>query len=358
MKKSRFKKIVVIVFFVFALFVTFVFCITELKKADSLDSYTADTIHYFYAEEVDSLDGIYLGSSAANRYWAPAEAFEEEGICIYNLGTYIQPFVTTRYLIEEALKSQQEMDVVVIEVRNLVRPPGAYDEADFKRISDMIPYSSNRNDMIEAYLEYCRRIDAEISYDSADYYLPVLREEGDWLEDYDLSLLRDLYDDNSIEQDKGFNASFKVVPVKIPSEYTQREPLKKVQENLLRDLLEYCKGIEPEVIFVSAPFSSLSGKEGMIRTALDICEEEGFDTLDFNSGPLQHQLGVDWNHDFYNYKHMNWYGAEKYTDYLASYLAEEYELDDHRQEPGYESWHKAVDTLKAEIQNAEKNTIN
>lgn len=357
MKKSRFKKIVVIVFFLFALFVTFVFCITELKKADNLDSYTADTIHYFYAEEVDSLDGIYLGSSAANRYWAPAEAFEEEGICIYNLGTYIQPFVTTRYLIEEALKSQPGMDVVIVEIRNLVRPYGGIYSEDFKLISDMMPYSSNRSRMIEAYLDYCREIGADIDYSSIDYQVPFVREKGAWLKDYDLSLLRSLYDDSSIIQDKGFKPSFDVAPVEAPPEYTQREPLTDLQESVLRDLLAYCEGIEPKVIFVSAPFSSMWEKEGMIRTALDICEEEGFDTLDFNCEPLQSRLGTDWNHDFYNHKHMNWYGAEKYTDYLASYLAEEYELDDHRQEPGYESWHKAVDTLKAEIQNAEKITI-
>ena len=338
--------VLLILFLIFDAIGITVFCITELKRADSLNSYTADTIHYFYAEEPDSLDGIYLGSSAANRYWSPAEAFAEEGICIYNLGTYIQPFVATRYLIEEALKSQTEMDVIVVEVRNLVRPPDKYDSDDFKRVSDMMPYSSNRSDMIEAYLEYCKEIEAEIDYESDDYYVPAVRDDGEWAEDYDLSLLEDLYDDTSIEQDKGFNASFDVKPLNEPPEYTDREPLTKTQEELLRELLSYCRGIEPEVVFVSAPFASLGGREGMLRTALDICEEEGFTTLDFNCEPLRSQLGTDWSRDFYNSKHMNWYGAKKYTDFVAAYLAETYDLADHRQEAGYDSWHKAVDTLE------------
>ena len=344
-KRSNLSILFIIAFIAFALLVTVVFVASEMKKAESLDSYTSETIHYFYAEEPDSLDGIYLGSSAAYRYWAPAEAFQKEGICIYNLGTYIQPFVVTKYLIEEALKSQTDMKVIVVEVRNLVRPSGAYNDDDFKRVSDVLPYSSNRSAMIEAYLDYCKAIGAEIDCNSVNYHVPFLRDGADWLEEYDLSALRDLYNDDRIEHDKGFNGSYEVKAVAVPPEYTERAPLTDPQEDLLRDLLQYCKSIKPEVVFVSAPFSSLSGKEGMIRTALDICEEEGFATLDFNCDPLQEQIGMDWSTDFYNYKHTNWYGAKKYTDFLAAYLADKYELEDHWQEPGYESWHEAIETL-------------
>ena len=341
-KKSHRSIFILIIFIVFALFINAAFWISEFKKADSLDSYTADTIHYFYAEEPGSLDGIYLGSSAANRYWAPVEAFQQEGICIYNLGTYVQPFVMTEYLIEEALKSQPDMDVVVVEIRNLVRPAGAFDSDDFKRVSDMMPYSSNKSDMIEAYLDYCQEIGADIDDSSMDYHVPFVRDKGAWIEEFDPEMLRDLYDDDSIVHDKGFNASYKIVPVKVPPEYIQRDPLEDEQEQLLRDLLQYCKGIKPEVVFVSAPFSSLSGKEGMLRTALDICEEEGFDTLDFNCEPLQSQIDMDWSHDFYNYKHTNDYGAKRYTDFVTAYLTEKYDLEDHRQEAGYETWQEGV----------------
>lgn len=54
-------------------------------------------------------------------------------------------------------------------------------------------------------------------------------------------------------------------------------------------------------------------------------------------------MGLDWQHDFYNSKHVNYVGAEKYTDYLVKYINENYELPDRRGDERYKSWEKAYD---------------
>ena len=43
---------------------------------------------------------------------------------------------------------------------------------------------------------------------------------------------------------------------------------------------------------------------------------------------------------------MNVGGAEKYTKYMSKYLADRYDLPDHRGQEGYESWDEALEKYK------------
>ena len=49
-------------------------------------------------------------------------------------------------------------------------------------------------------------------------------------------------------------------------------------------------------------------------------------------------MGLDPATDFYNKKHVNVRGAEKYTKFFADYLTKKYELVDHREDSVYEPW--------------------
>lgn len=75
----------------------------------------------FYTEESGSLDGVYLGSSSVYRFWMPTRAFEDYGMCIYNMGTPAQSIALEKYIIIETLKTQPRMEVIIIDLRNLVR---------------------------------------------------------------------------------------------------------------------------------------------------------------------------------------------------------------------------------------------
>ena len=62
---------------------------------------------------------------------------------------------------------------------------------------------------------------------------------------------------------------------------------------------------------------------------------------------MYEELGLDFDKDFYNSKHVNFIGAEKYTRYLTDYIAAHYGLPDHRDQEGYESWEEAYETYEA-----------
>ena len=86
-----------------------------------------------------------------------------------------------------------------------------------------------------------------------------------------------------------------------------------------------------------------AGEAEKFNTAMDMVRERGYEVLDFNTEEMAHELGLDWEKDFYNSKHVNFMGAEKYTEYLSAYLAENYDLPDHRGQEKYESWEEAYE---------------
>ena len=55
------------------------------------------------------------------------------------------------------------------------------------------------------------------------------------------------------------------------------------------------------------------------------------------------ELGLNWDEDTQDKgDHLNVYGAEKVTSYLGNYLEENYELEDHRNDPAYEEFRKVL----------------
>ena len=58
----------------------------------------------FYNQEEESIDVMYMGTSATNRYFNPPLAYEEEGIAVYNMAIMGMPMFFIPTLIEETDK--------------------------------------------------------------------------------------------------------------------------------------------------------------------------------------------------------------------------------------------------------------
>ena len=107
------------------------------------------------------------------------------------------------------------------------------------------------------------------------------------------------------------------------------------------EVLDYCDDLDQDILFVLSPYSMKDGEAEKFNTAIDMVEERGYQVLNFNTPEMAQALDLDWETDFYNSKHVNFLGAEKYTEYLSKYLEENYDLPDHRDDPKYESWEEA-----------------
>lgn len=319
----------------------------RMSEATYSNNTYGKTIDRFYKEAKGSLDGVYIGSSAAYRYWDAPLAYEEYGMAVYCMGTYIQPVTLAKYLLKEADKNQSNLWFAVVELRNIAKSPEKYDDNNLKLVTDAMPYSLNRHAAINYYLDYCEKIGAEVDTNAWDYYLPMLREKGEWAKTFTADSLEDYtYDSENVF--KGF------CPAKADTaesyedkgEITHREPLTAEQKELLSDLAETADEVDFEVIFVLAPTHTGETQNGIMNSACDYMESKGCTVLNFNLEPLRGELGMDWSTDFYNRRHVTITGAERYTEYLCDYLESKFDLTDHRGDEDYESWDKAVEDMK------------
>ena len=64
------------------------------------------TFKAFYAEENNTIDVMYLGTSASNRYFINPKAYHDEGISSFTIATMGMPLFFVPDLIEEVEKTQ------------------------------------------------------------------------------------------------------------------------------------------------------------------------------------------------------------------------------------------------------------
>jgi hypothetical protein len=303
----------------------------------------------FYDQKENSLDGIYIGSSAVYRYFIPTKAFEDRGMAIFDLGTGSQPVVLEKYIIKEALKTQPDMKVIIIDIRNLTASDKYLREADIRRITDAMKPSKNRINAIKGGLRYFKDNNADISYNKLYYYFPFLLYHNRWNEDLGLG---DLKGTKSGNHYKGFFAtihSMTSVPVKQPTYTTEKTEPKASDKAVLQDLLDYCSTLDQKVIFVSSPFAMTKKRQKLMNSYTEMIRDAGFTMLDFNTKEGAAKIDLDWDHDFLDSGHVNYYGAVKFTRWMEKAIAKEVDLEDHRNDLDYESWVNAAGNLAKKL---------
>ncbi len=375
----------------------------------------------FYAEEKDTIDAVYLGTSATNRYFIGPLAYEETGLAEFDLAAMGMPLIFVQNLMKEVEKTQDPA-LYIIELRGVLKGREDVTDAHIRRITDSMRISSNKYDTIKLALEYAGGTDSSgagnsdpdsadtgsadaandtsggTSADSGttndasskaseadgssgssggdgsnagdagdesgktmflsggsvddgplDYYVPILkyhnRITSGNLTPKDIFLWR------SKNKVKGYVIGPKTLTSKAqkkPVYSDERAALEPEMEQTLNELLDYCDslGDDKQVLFVLSPYSMKSGEAEKFNTAADIVQARGYDILNCNQPEIAEEIGLDWKKDFYNSKHVNYMGAEKYTKYLTAYISEHYDMPDRRGDEKYESWSKAYEHYK------------
>ncbi len=298
-----------------------------------------DRIHEFYGLEKDSLDAVFVGSSHIYYGIYPDYLWQRSGIASYDLASPNQSIPVSYYLIRDAIRLQHP-EVIVLDVYYLFQDIYAFSQARLHEAADSMPFwSVNRLRMIH---DLAGRVEGEESVYS--FYIPLVLYHSRWkeLETKDFTI------------ETGY---LKGANVKVTSEKTtmfepleERVELPAVTMDYLARIEEECEKTGTKLVLLSVPFSGKPKEEEKIRRFLaldrtfsEYAEEHSIDFLN-----LQEQwetLGLNWEEDFYEPAHLNCYGAEKLTFYIADYLSEKYGLPDHRGDPRYAQWDKDLKTF-------------
>lgn len=315
---------------------------------------------YTYREfPEDTVDGVYIGTSGVDRYWIAAKAYEEYGMTVYPFCTDALPCWLVENVIEEVYEHQNP-ELLLIDLRSFSQNV-TVDNIDIRAryvLDAMEFFSMNRMKMVFKTWETIQKVDDTQPRWDLSYMFSFIKQHSKWAEE-------DYGFDKNIGSKKHAYAGFfmhSTLSVKEEEQvYNEEFPeydadvyaeLDAVAEEALYDVIEYIKENDLEVLFIDSPKLMEEKEMGRANQIYKILEEEGMKYLTYFGEDKNDDFGIDLDlkKDFYAATHVNFYGAEKYTEHLAAYINENYNLPDRRNdEKVKENWDGVYDKLCAKM---------
>ncbi len=288
----------------------------------------------FYEERENSLDAVYIGSSNCYTTWNSAFAFKEHGICVYPYSSNGQPFYASRYLIEEARKTQKDA-VFVVNINTVFDDTVPFDH--FHNLINVMPDSLTKLRMIN-HLCYMGGYSIE---DSWEFYFPFVRFHSRW----DNIRARDFQMVPSTLKGASTTHRYLDWSSNVTNKYVTSDKVGELPEKIeksINDMLDYCEKEKLKVLFVTIP-QAVEEKSRIERynAVNELISSRGFDTLRLEN--KLEEIGLNLKVDYYNGEHTNIHGSLKFTDYLSKYLIEKYGFKDKREDESYNDWHLALE---------------
>lgn len=329
MSKKEAAKIIIFI-------VIFIFLFTSFSYIMRTNGDTKDRFAGFYAEEKNSIDVLMIGSSTVATSFCSPYMWNRYGFTSYPLSSNSQRPKAIKYVIEEGLHYQSPK-LIVIEMRTFIADDDelAKDEGHIRETVDNMKYSMRRIRAIDALTE-------EFD-DKWPFYLDIIKYHSN-IGVLTRPLEWKKYDFSVKDEKKGFQifTNRETFRLETPDRYTEdRIAIPNNQEIILRDLLEYLKEKNLNVLFVASPRATIEGYDEMMNYCQDIVEEEGFEFLNLNY--KYDEMGFDYRYDIEDGAHTNVWGALKCSDYLGKYIVENYSMDKEHSTRVIKDWDDSYD---------------
>lgn len=278
-------------------------------------------IRSFRLEPKDSIDVMILGASETFTDYCAPLAWQHAGFTSYPLAVSAAQGTMYPSMLREAAK-RQNPSVYVVEVNGFLYTAEERDEfttAALRKWLDTIPLSKNKIDTIRACVP---------SEERATYYAPLLKYHTFW--DNAATLRQSL----SVQQQArsvGYSYTKPFLSISMFLTETDEIPVRQqdldaFNEQSLRTFCETAQKLGLQnVLFARFPHRTVIENGDAVFAKLEaVVQEYGYDFVNFDT--QLDAIGLDPLNDFANAEHLNVFGAEKFTPYLADYLAAHYDL--------------------------------
>ena len=283
-------------------------------------------LYSFRMEQKDSLDVVLLGASDIYAYSAPL-AYSLQGFTSYPYVVSACSVCFWKVMLEDIL-AHQNPKLIVVETSGACYDTQRelHNNGALHYIMDSMPFRLK--------LQEIRPLLTEENDSAASFLFPGLKYHSNWNDPEDLksnflnvrmlqrqghAILRGTYTSR-------FAIGLQSESRNIENDRTEL-PLDAEAEQVLREFLEYCREKDVPVLFTCFPHQITIEDDEVYRdfkrtnTIGKIIGEYGFPFL--NMETLSDEIGIDPERDYYNRTHLNLYGQQKLTEYLARYIREE-----------------------------------
>ncbi len=325
------------------------------------------SLSYFYSQEEDVDQVLFLGTSHSECGISPMEIYEDSGIVSYGLATSTQPIEVSYYLLESALEKQSPK-VVVLDASSVFFQDDV-SELAWRYLLDEMPFGRSKIALAREYAKLKHNTDTfdlSCETDFLNALIPMFQYHTRWSElkavDFKdvwvknpyvmagYSMLTHINGSLTIDEMNEITETLKEAPPAYTYTYEEGDD-PAVDENsslytatvterkrrYLSRMKELCEEHGATLLLIKYPsiqnpiyYSSAWTKEraGVMQ---ELADEMGLDFLDL---VYDADYGFDPATDFWDGGgHCNYLGAKKNSLFLSSYLQEEYGLQGSTYEP-------------------------
>ncbi|MBQ9990268.1 MAG: SGNH/GDSL hydrolase family protein [Lachnospiraceae bacterium] len=296
--------------------------VTERK--DSVNKYAE-----FYDQETD-FDVLFLGQSRVLNSVFPMELWREYGIVSYNLAGHGNTIPTNYWLLMSALE-ETTPKLVVLDC-GLVKEQNKVNTVEQLHLSvDHIPYGETKTAMINDLLGE--------SEQKWDFLWKFSTYHNRWSE----VTAADFNPQPNVE--KGAESRIGVTAPEGHLDFGTEDKIqgKTTGMEYLVKIIEECQARDIEILLTYIPFPDPSGWQLESNAVWDIAKEYEVNYLDFHTlFPV-----INLETDCYDSNaHLNPSGGWKLTSYLGQYIADNYGIEDRREDPLYKDWHEDYEAYR------------
>lgn len=307
-------------------------------------------IRSFYLEPKNSLDVMILGASETFTDYCAPLAWQHAGFTSYPLAVSAAQGTMYPSMLCEAAK-RQSPTVYVVEVNGFL-----YTEDERKELGkaatrewlDTLPLSRNKMQAINECVQGKR----------LSYYAPLLKYHDNWRK---RDLIRNSLSLQQQARDAGYSYTKPFLSISMFLTETDEIPVRQqslddFNEQSLRTFCETARarGIK-NVLFARFPHRTVIENYDAVFAELEaVVHEYGYDFANFDT--QMDAIGLDPLNDFANAEHLNIFGAEKFTPYLADYLAQHYDLNTAHSQAVTDEWTRCAAFTQQMLPVCEDNT--
>lgn len=290
------------------------------------------TMDQLYNTEDDIIDVVFVGSSHCYCGVYPEVIWEQTGIASFDLAISGMDRTSAYYNLKELYKTQTPK-VVYVDMYPLFFDRHGDVANEYRNLLAANP-SQNWVEHVNSYVE-------EEDRQSYLFRFPILHTRYRELTRYDF----EEYSYNTYGRGRYYSA-YTGRGVMTPAEEIIETvgELQEEKREWLNNLRELTDSHGSELVLMMIPYGCTENEQMLLNAVGAYAQENGLRFLNFNR--MQAQLGLDSEHDFADESHLNYFGARKVSDYLATDLESNYRLSDHRGEEQYYQWDLSLRDLK------------
>ena len=300
-----------------------------------------NTVKGVYQDPRNRVQAVFLGMSGVVNGISPMVLYNDPGICAYNIGSPQQPMLASYYWIREIERLHpRTLQTVVLDVSSVFDTHYSYAFAE-KSLAYM-RFSPVR-------IEAIRACDEEFEeFHFWDHIFPLTAYHSRWPQ-LTRTDFRSLSNADNYFYTRGMNVSYDMSAEKmaatsilVPSyqltkeqNHTPEECIKACDESSLRYfnmIVDFCREKHLDLVLISMPKLEKDLEHDAMRYLADL---NGLPFIDFNLPEIQEEIGLNFAFDYVDRLHPNIRGAEKITNYIGSFLKNNYNLQDIRGDRNY-----------------------